>query len=482
MRFYRSILIILSACVWAGCATVGPDYKAPETTVPDQWHTQLEGGLLQGTPPAQTLSRWWSVFNDPVLSDLIEQAIDANLDLKQARARIKEARAARGVSRADQFPSLTASASGSRSRGSENTGSGQEGEIYDAGFDAAWELDLFGGIRRSVEAAQADLEASRESLHDTLVSLLAEVARNYVEVRTLQSRLAVAQANLSSQQETYDITRSKFEAGLSSELPLQQALYNLSSTRATIPTLRTSLEAAKNRLAVLVGRCPGQVHAQLAEQRPVPVTPTTAAAGIPADVLRRRPDIRQAERQLAAQTARIGVAVAEKYPRIQLTGTIGLQALATGDLFTAQSRTWQYGPGISWPIFKGGAIRSNIVVQTAKAEQALYTYRATVLSALEEVENNLSAYAEEQIRRTSLIAAKAAAQRAADLARDQYKAGLGDFSSVLEAQRSQLSFEDQLAQSEGAVTTNLISLYKSLGGGWTADDSSQGPAGTSEIR
>ena len=482
MRLYRRILIVLSACVLSACAMVGPDYQPPETTVLDQWHTPLEGGLTPGTPPPQSLSRWWSVFSDPVLSDLIEQALAANLDLKQAQARVKEARAARGVSRADQFPAVIASASGRKSRSSKNVGSGRESEVYDAGFDASWEIDLFGGIRRSVEAAQADLEASRESLHDTLVSLLAEVARNYVQARTLQNRLDVAQANLKSQEETYQITQSKFEAGLSSELPLQQALYNLSNTRSTIPTLKTSLEAAKNRLAVMVGRSPGEVHAQLAEHRPVPVTPATVAVGIPADVLRQRPDIRQAERELAAQTARIGVATAEKYPSIQLTGSIGLQALTTGDLFTTRSRTWSYGPSINLPIFKGGAIRSNIAVQTAKQEQALFQYRATVLSALEEVENNLSAYEDEQVRRQFLISAKGAAQRAANLARDQYKAGLVDFTSVLEAQRSLLSFQDQLAQSEGTVTTNLISLYKSLGGGWTVSDPSQNHIPSESIR
>jgi NodT family efflux transporter outer membrane factor (OMF) lipoprotein len=469
MRIKWMIVVFLTAIGLTGCMTVGPNYTPPETPAADQWHSPLAGGLQAGPSSPQILAQWWSTLNDPILTTLMERAVAGNLSLKEAQARIREARARMGVSRADRFPTVTASASGAKSRSSENTGSGQDHELYDAGFDAAWELDLFGGVRRSVEAAQADIEAAQASRDDILVSLLAETARNYVQARTLQKQLDVAQANLQAQEDTYEITRSRFEAGLSSELPLQQATYNLSSTRSKIPTLDTALEAAKNRLAVLIGESPGKIHGLMDEHRSIPVTPPAVTVGIPADTLRQRPDIRNAERQLAAQTARIGVATADLYPSLRLTGSIGLEALVPGDLFTTASRTWHYGAGLSWSIFNGGAIRSNIAIQTVKQEELFYQYRSTVLSALEEVENNLTAYAAEQVRRQSLITAREAAQRAASLAQDQYKAGLVGFSDVLDAQRSVLSFEDQLAQSEGTVTTNLIALYKSLGGGWSAE-------------
>lgn len=471
-RIYLYIILFLSVLALAGCTTVGPDYVPPETGVSEQWHTGLKGGLNAETPSPQTLTQWWTVLNDPVLSSLIERAMAGNLSLKEAQARIQQARAIRGINRADHYPTVNASASGTKSRSSEHAGTGIEQELYDTGFDAVWELDIFGGTRRSVEAAQANLDATRLSLQDTLVSLVAEVGRTYIEARTLQTRLDVANANLKAQEETLNITKSRFKAGLSSELPVQQSLYNLSSTRSNMPTLNTALEAAKNRLAVLMGQSPGEIHAELAEHRPIPVTPAEVAVGIPSDILRQRPDIRQAERKLAAQTARIGVAKSELFPKLRLTGSFGLQALETGDLFTSEARTYSYGPGITLPIFNAGAIRNNIALETARQQEVFHQYEATVLAALEEVENNLTAYAGEQVRRESLITAKEAANRAVGLAKNKYKAGLVDFSDVLEAQRSALSFEDELAQSDGNVTINLIRLYKSIGGGWSVNDDS----------
>jgi len=341
-----------------------------------------------------------------------------------------------------------------------------------AGFDAGWELDVFGGVRRSVEAAQANLEATQDDLHDVMVSLLAEVALNYVEVRTYQARLAVAGANIKAQEETYQLNRSRYQAGIIDDLVVQQSLYNLEYTRSIIPMLQTGLEAAKNRLAVLLGEKPGEIHQELAEKKPIPMLPVTVAVGIPAETLRHRPDIRRAERNLAAQTARIGVATAELYPKFRLMGTIGLESISTGDFLESASRTWSIGPGISWNIFHGGAIRQNIKVQSALQEQAMIQYESAVLKAQEEVENVLVAYDKEQRRRESLARATDAARRAVLLARDQYQAGLVDFSNVLMAQRSLLSFQDELAQSEGAVVSNLVRLYKALGGGWK----SLGPA------
>jgi len=325
---------------------------------------------------------------------------------------------------------------------------------------------VFGGEKRAVEAAGAELQASEEDLRDVLVSLLAEVALNYVELRSFQTRLSVAEANLDAQKKTYNITRWRRQAGLTTQLDVEQAKYSLEQTRAQIPGLETGIAQAKNRLAVLIGQHPGSLRDALAKRKPIPVAPLEVAVGVPADILRRRPDVRRAERRLAAQTAQIGVATADLYPRFSLFGSIGLEALSLGNLFSLGSRTHGMGATVAWPLFDAGAIRSNIEVQSALQEQALIRYEAAVLTALEDVENALIAYAKEQHRRQSLIEATGAARRAADLAQKQYSSGLIGFGDVLIAQRSLLSLQDQLAVSEGDVTSNLIALYKSLGGGW----------------
>lgn len=416
----------------------------------------------------QTLASWWTTLNDPTLTNLIERAVRGNLDLKKAQARVREARARRGISQADLFPTLNATASATRGRNSQAAGRGDTQDMYATGFDATWELDVFGGVRRSVEAATADLQASAEDLRNVLVSLLAEVALNYIEARAFQARLAVSEANLQAQTETQALAAVRLEAGLTTALDVEQATYNLESTRAQIPTLQAGLEEAKNRVAVLLGEPPGRVDAELAARQPIPVAPLEVAVGVPADVLRRRPDVSQAERKLAAQTAQIGVATAELYPKFTLLGSIGLNALSLGNLFSAASRTYSMGPSISWRLFDAGAVRKNIAVQSTLQEQALIQYEATLLTALEEVENALVAYAEEQRRREALRKAVQAAQRAVELAEVQYGAGLTDFLRVLDAQRSLLSFQDQLAQSEATLTSNLVRLYKALGGGWTS--------------
>ncbi|MEA3415864.1 MAG: efflux transporter outer membrane subunit [Thermodesulfobacteriota bacterium] len=466
-RFPLSILpAVIIGLILSGCASVGPDYTKVKPDAPIKWHTELAGGLITEELQPETLANWWSTLNDAELESLVARAVKGNLDIKNAHARIREARALRGVSRADLFPTLDAGGSAIRSRSSENSGAGKEIKLYSAGFDAGWELDIFGGARRAIEAAQADLEVTQEDLHDILVSLLAEVALNYVEVRTYQARLAVTETNIKSQEEIFELNRSRYQAGIIDDLAVQQSLYNLENIRSQIPTLQTRLEAAKNRLAVLLGKKPGDVHQELAEKKPIPMLPVTVAVGVPAETLRNRPDIRRAERNLAAQTARIGVAVADLYPKFRLMGTIGLESISTGNFLESASRTWSIGPDISWSIFHGGAIRQNIKVRSALQEQALIQYESVVLSAQEEVENVLIAYAKEQRRRESLAKATDAAKRTVLLSRDQYQAGLVDFSNVLIAQRSLLSFQDQLAQSEGAVISNLVRLYKALGGGW----------------
>lgn len=460
--------VVLAILILTGCATVGPDYVPPDTSVSATWHTQFKGGLTAEEMDPQALAAWWATLNDPELSSLIDRAVLGNLDLKKALARVREARARRGMAKADLFPTLDATGSATWSRTSKDTGTGKTNDLYAASFDAGWELDIFGGVRRSVEAAGADLQATQEDLRNVLVSLLAEVALNYIDVRTSQVLIAVAEANLEAQSETYQLTQWRYEAGLSDELAVQQARYNLENTRSLIPAFRTRLEEAMNRIAVLLGEQPGKVHPELEKREPIPITPLNVAVGVPADLLRRRPDVRQAERQLAAQTARIGVATADLYPKFTLSGSIGLEAFSLSNLSSSGAWSLSGGPRITWAIFKGGAIRQNIEVQSALQEQALIQYEATILSALEEVENALVAYAEVEQRRQSLSEATQAAQKAVDLAQHRYQAGLTDFNNVLDAQRSLLSFQEQLAQSEGTVTSNLVRLYKALGGGWTS--------------
>jgi len=460
-------IVGLSIVILYGCTAVGPDYVPVKTSVFPTWHTELKGGLSVNEMGPETLTEWWMTLNDPELSSLIDRAVLGNLDLKKAMARVRESRARRGMAKADFFPTFDATGSANWSRSNKDTGSGKTSDLFAATFDAGWEMDIFGGVRRSVEAAEADLQANYEDLRNVLVSLIGEVALNYIDVRTSQALLAVAEANLEAQAETYQLTQWRYEAGLSDELAVQQARYNLENTRSLIPALRTGLEEAMNRIAVLLGEQPGKVHAELEKREPIPVTPLKVAVGVPADLLRRRPDVRQAERQLAAQTARIGVATADLYPKFTLSGSSGLEALSLGNLSSGSLKVTG-GPQITWAIFKGGAIRQNIEVQSALQEQALIQYEAAILGAVEEVENALVAYAEVQQRRRSLSEATQAAQMAVELAQHKYQAGLTDFNNVLDAQRSLLSFQEQLTQSEGTVTSNLIRLYKALGGGWTS--------------
>lgn len=465
-RPIRRLLLGFLLLVLSGCMVAGPDYQPPEVVFPDTWQTELSGGLYQAQEDPARFVGWWRQIGDPQLTALIERAVSRNLDIRKAWSRIAEARAQKGISRSAALPAVDATAAASRSQSSSNVENGAVNNLYQAEVDASWELDLFGRVRRSVEAAQANLEALQADLHDVLISIQAEVALNYLDVRTYQARLAAARANLKTQQETLEINQSRYEAGLIDELAVHQARYNLEQTRSHIPGLQTGLAMAKNRLATLLGETPEQIHDALEARRPIPTIPARIAVGIPAEILRQRPDVRRAERQLARQTALIGVATADLYPRFRLSGFFGLESLTAEDFFTSASRTWGLGPGVSWPVFDGGRIRRTIDVRNELQKQALLDYRQTLLGAREEIENRLIAFAREQLRRESLVRATAAARNASELARERYQAGLVDFSDVLDAQRSLLSFEDQLAQSNGTVTANLVRLYKALGGGW----------------
>jgi multidrug efflux system outer membrane protein len=461
--------LVALTLIMTGCVSVGPSYVRPEIPVYKEWNTHLQANEAGREKGIQTLAVWWTTLDDPILSALIDRAVKGNLDLKKGLAQVREARALRGIAMAGFLPALEGSASATSARTSKDTGNGKTSELYSASFDASWELDLFGGVRRSVEAAQGDLQASEENLRDVLVSLLAEVALNYLDVRTTQDRLHVAEINLESQNETYRLAQWRYQAGLSDELAVEQARYNLENTRSQIPVLRAGLEEAMNRVAVLLGEQPGKVHKELEQPGPIPVPPLKIAVGVPADLLRRRPDVRKAERELAARTARVGVATAELYPKLTLSGSIGLETLSLSNP-SAGLASLSGGPRIAWAIFKGGAIRQNIQAQSALQDQALIQYEGAILGALEEVENALVAYVEVQQRRHSLSEATRAAQQAAELARQKYEAGLTDFTVVLDAQRSLLSLQEQLAISNGNVTSNLVRLYKALGGGWTPEE------------
>ncbi len=468
---------VLSAMLLAGCM-VGPDYVKPDVPVAASWHAPAARDVAAHTVQGgdRTLAAWWTTLGDPELTSLVARALAGSLDVKKARARIREARAQKGVARGDLFPVIDATASAGRNWTSDSGTLGSYGSFYNAGFDASWEVDVFGGLRRSVEAAEGDLQASVEDLRDVLVTLLAEVATDYVNVRTYQARLWVARENLKSQTETYNLTVWQNKAGLSDDLAVEQARYNLESTRSQIPALETQLESNLNQLAVLLGEQPGALHAELESPRPIPVTPLTAVVGVPADMLRRRPDVRRAERQLAAQTARVGVAKAKLYPSFTLSGSIGLEALSLSNFVSSPVTIASAGLNAATPIFHGGSLRQGVEVQSALQELYLIAYESTVLAALKEVEDAIVAYAKEQQRRETLKDGEAAARNAAQLARHKYEAGLVDFTTILETERSLLSFQDQLHQSEGALATDLVKLYKALGGGWESpapEDSGQ---------
>lgn len=325
---------------------------------------------------------------------------------------------------------------------------------------------MFGGVARSVEAAEADVGAAIESRRDVLVSMLAEVALNYVGARSFQERLRIARDNLASQRDTFELIESRYAAGLVQDIDLERARSNLEKTRSSIPQLATQFERARNRLAVLLGEQPGALDGVFAQSQPVPGPQLEVAIGVPADLLRRRPDIRRAERVLAAETARVGVATAELYPRLRLNGSVGLEALSGGSLFESASRTFGIGSIVSWPLFSGGQIRNRIEAQSEVQEQAYIGWEAAVLGALEDVDNAVTAYANEQLRHAALQTSAKSATRAATLARSRYDAGIADFIEVLDADRERLAAEDALAASNAKITTDLIRLYKALGGGW----------------
>ena len=464
--------VLRAACVLAGiglagCSAVGPDYAAPLVALPAQWARldQRVEPVSSARPPGD-LAQWWRSFDDPLLTALVDEALRTSPDIRTSQARLRAARARRAVAGADRFPALSASGSARRSDSSGRTATGSTQDLFSVGFDASWELDVFGGVRRGVEAATADFESARAELANTRVSLAAEVALTYVEVRALQTRLGIARANLVSQSETLQLTDWRVQAGLVSSQDAEQARSNREQTRAQIPSLETSLAEAGHRLDILLGQAPGTLDARLASGGDLPPLPVHVAVGIPADTLRQRPDVRAAERTLAGETARLGVAEAARFPSFTLSGSIGLEALTLGGLRDSGAVSSLLA-GVTAPIFDAGRLRAQVDIQDAVREQALVSYERAVLAALQEVENALVALARSRERSEALANAVNAARSAAALARQRYSAGLIDFQSVLDTERSVLALEDSLASSRADGVLALIRLYKALGGGWS---------------
>lgn len=449
--------------VFAGCKAVGPDYTEPKWREPDLSDLKTHSGL-DITP--EELALWWQVFDDPVLTNLVERAFGNNLTLADSLAQIREARARLGVSEAGLLPEVDAEGSYQRFRKSGNAGIPGDGDHYQAGFDAQWELDIFGRRRRSVEAAEAAFQASCATFENVWVMVAAETATSYVKYQESQKRIEVAKANLELQSDTLEILVSRAQAGIGDDLAVEQARYNLEQTRATIPGLQNSSDRALNALAVLTGVMPGELDLEIVRNGKVLNAPVRTVIGIPAAALRQRPDVRAAERRLAARCAEIGVSEADLYPTFALGGSIGLESLVSGDFFKSDSRFYSLGPIFSWPIFRGGSIRANIEVKKALHEQAFVNYESTILNAVSELRNVMSAYVREYERLESLRKAADAARNAVAISQDKYKQGLSDFNSVLDAQRSLLKFEDLVVISQGLTAVDLIGIYKALGGGW----------------
>ncbi|MCG8614861.1 MAG: efflux transporter outer membrane subunit, partial [Desulfobacterales bacterium] len=431
-----ALVIILS-----GCALVGPDYTPPSPEVKAEWQPHEDPALL---PDADLVVRWWELFNDPLLDRFIAEASANNLDLLTAVARIDETRARLGITSRDMLPSVDMAADATRSRGSENSVSGDYVEtIYAPGISAGWEIDLFGRIRRSVESATASYEASREDRTDVMITVYSRVSLAYLEIRTTQARLAAARANIDSQRETLKLVRSRFTHGLATDLDIAQSERLLARAEAEVPPLNIALSQAINNLGVLLGQQPGSLHQLLVTPEPIPLPPERATVGVPADLLRQRPDIRRAERELAAQSAMIGVATADLYPKFTLNGSLGFESVSTSDLFNAGSKVFSLGPSLRWNIFSRDRIRNQIQVEDALTPQRLLAYEYAVLNGLREVENNLTAYIEDRVRLSALERSVAAARRSVSLATDLYKKGLSDFQQVLDAQRDQFEYENQ---------------------------------------
>ncbi|TLD68488.1 efflux transporter outer membrane subunit [Phragmitibacter flavus] len=467
--FSFSILVLASL---SSCA-VGPNYTKPETPVDEKFSTKESGFSTAAAVPL-----WWRKFNDAKLNSLIDRAIAANHDLRIAAANIEEARALRNSVRFDYFPTVTSGGSYTNQRSSTQTsqgrftgfgGGGSNGrgsEVYEAGFDATWELDLWGRVRRSNWAARADVESAEATRNAVMVAITGEVASAYLDLRGLQNQLAVARRNANNQGETLKLTESLLQGGRGTELDTSRSRALLNSTLAAIPLIESAIHQDIHRLSVLVGAQPSALKSELIKSRPMPALPSLVRIGNPADLLRRRPDVYAVEKQLEAATQRVGVATADLFPSVTFNGTAALQAESFSGLGRSGADATSFGPSIRWAAFDLGRVQAQIKASSARTQRSLAEYEQTVLGALEETENALVAYGRQRARRNYLRESANASQQAADLARERYQNGVADFLTVLDAQRELLDAQSQLAESETLTATSLVAIYKALGGGW----------------
>ena len=474
----RSIFL-LTTTLLAAC-TVGPNYTAPTLSDIGGWSTSERAKQENSASPIAV--EWWQELNDPLLNRYISEAATSNLDIKIAETRIREARAIRSVEDAGFYPEIGSNAGASVERLSENgrqlgvipnlpgTSIDNSIEVYDAGFDAGWELDIFGGTQRAVEAADARIEEAMAARRDILLSVFAEIARNYVELRGIQRERAILQKNIDLQQQTFTIVCQRFDAGMSNEFEVTRAESQLRVTESRLPNLTAQMRSNAYQIAVLLGKEPQAIFTDIKTAKPLPIAPDIVPVGLRSDILRRRPDIRAAERRLAASTAEIGVAEAQLFPNFSLTGAVGLETLTFGDLFESGSATFALGPMIRWPVFQGGRIRARIRAEEAQAERAALEYEQAVLRALRDVETALVRYGQELETVERLEKAVAVNERAVRLAEQRYGDGEDDILAVVDAERELTDIERELVVAQTRSITHLISLYKALGGGWEPFD------------
>lgn len=463
MPLSRSSATLVALALLAVCATAADSAQLTPAT-PAAWRQTTANGAVDPT----ALAQWWKQFNDPVLDRLTASALQSSPDVRTAVARIEESRARYGVQRAALLPSLSASASGQGSQtNNRTTDVTTRAEKYSASLDASWEIDLFGQNRKTLDATAADLAQTEENLRSAQASLAAEVATAYVTLRSAEAQLVIVRRNLASREETLQLTRWREQAGTVTALDTQQAVSTLEQTRASLPTLQQTVTQTRNQLALLSGQPPGALDALLGESAAVPAVAATLATGIPADTLRQRPDVRAAARAVEAAAARTSAAERARFPSLNLTGSLGVDALEAGKLFSPESTVASVLGGLTAPIFASGKIQQTIRVQGALQKQALISYESAVLTALSEVENALVAVQRNTERLAILDTAVTAAREAEHLAELQYQAGQADLLTVLEAQRTLLSVEQQQVTANADRATAHIQLYKALGGGWT---------------
>ena len=478
------IAVLLALLLLCGCVSSGPDFEPPDPLLPDaSFHGKPEPGAQAARAPGDFLAvnpDWWAVFRDPILTSLMERAAAANLDLRTATLRLAESRFQLGAIASAEFPSINGNASYQRELFSQNGVLSLVKplappsapfnippiSIWQTGFDASWEIDIWGRVRRQVEAASAQAEASEYERRAMLASVLAELARDYIDLRGIQTQIGITKANLTSSRDILQWTKTRADKGLTTQLDVENAAAQVEAVRASLPPLEDQESARLNALSLLLDEPPGSLRGELARAKPIPPAPPWVPFGIPSELARRRPDIRQAEAQLHAATATIGVAVADFYPRVTFNGNVELNALDLKNLWKGSSLQYVLGPSISLPIFEGGRLKSTLELRETQQQEAAIAYHKTVLQAWHEVVNALVAYRTEQERRARLKAQTEHSRQALALSRVRYVNGVADFLNVLDAERTVLQAELQYAQSTTAVSANVVQLYKALGGGW----------------